>query len=125
MPLFGVNVRVKKILDRQMRKRTKDILFLWPDNEKITLVYNYIVNLLISFAFWKAPLFHPDDPCDIVFWKPNDDLDLVDVLFSLEDYYSLPSCVLNDICDDFDKLTLIQFVNIIVDFYYESIPTST
>ena len=34
VPFFGIKAFVKRFLDKRMKCRTKEILYLWPDNQQ-------------------------------------------------------------------------------------------
>ncbi len=112
-PFFGTNAVVKYILDKWMKNRTDDILCLWPDNQKVKYVRDIVTRVLADSGFWVNPLFHPDDPCEIVFWTPSGPVDYMELeacFWKLQQRFSLPE----DFFDDWNTLSLLQFVDKIV-----------
>lgn len=110
VPFFGIKAFVKRFLDKRMKCRTKEILYLWPDNQQVIYTRDIIIRFLIDYSFWKYPLFHPSDPCDIVFWKPDENLEIAEIFIRLSQQFPLSL----HFFDDLNKKTLLQLVDMIV-----------
>ena len=106
VPFFGIKAFVKRFLDKRMKCRTKEILYLWPDIQQVIYTRDIIIRFLIDYSFWEYPLFHPDDPCNIVFWKPDENLEIAEILTRISHQFSLPI----HFFDDFNHKTLLQLV---------------
>jgi len=106
LPLIGSDRRVFLSLTKQLASWEESVLQLWPNDTKFCQLRDDIAACLAKTFGWPNKLFHPDDPCAILFWNPRSNLELSETLVWLADRYK----VTMDVFECLDKMSLRQLL---------------
>jgi len=71
VPFLGPDRCAYRTLRKQVASRPQECLTLWPQDEQAVLVRDKILDLLEMNMKWGSRKFIPDDPCDILFFRPT------------------------------------------------------
>ena len=113
MPIVGMYFRIRKVFRRELKNRTYNALDSWENNPGKLKCISIVSPLIKDYFHWPNCYFIPDDPCEILFWRPQvgyDDLSGQEFASVLIDEFSLPE----DFFEDYNKLTYSQFIEKII-----------
>lgn len=102
VPIVGLNYRVFDEISMQLKDRTpKQFEHAWTNDTEIWKYRDWVSKVICDYLAWPCSLFFPTDPCEILFWTPNDDLLSAEALLVISEEYYLPS----NFWDDFPNFT--------------------
>jgi len=93
VPIIGLNARAYNIICLQLRSRSRDCAKLWSADHRNSECLEIVLGIIRDVFCWPNDLFIPDDPCEIVFWSPQNDLKTAEAVmrvtkaFNLDDHF--------------------------------------
>ena len=102
LPLIGLDSRIFRSFARKLATRDGSILKAWQNDPVLTQIRDNIAACLARMRGWPNTLFHPDDPCAILFWTPQSDLEIPETILMLAKRFNVSPNV-------FDRLDQISF----------------
>jgi acyl carrier protein len=76
---------VAKSIKEQLLARPKPDPHLWGDDPQHVQMAQYLCRVIQEEYEWPNDHFVPDDPCEIVFLLPWDDLEIVELVMRIEE----------------------------------------
>jgi hypothetical protein len=70
LPIIGLDRIVWKKLQKELLKRDVSALRVWPRNDRMLKIRDIVCGLVEEYFCWQNSYFLPDDPCEIVFFRP-------------------------------------------------------
>ena len=81
--------RVKHSVYKQLLSRPRPDLDQWGHDDCRHKVGQTLCNLVKQMYGWPNNHFIPEDPIDVVFLMPHDDLEIVEVILEFEDVFNV------------------------------------
>lgn len=88
-PFVGLDRRIFRAFKQKLENRNESIHNLWPEDLELCSIRDEVSTTLAKIFGWPNTWFHPDDPCDILFWSPRGDLEIVEMFLWLQDKYGV------------------------------------
>jgi len=110
MPIIGIDRRTYSEFRKQQKQRDQECLEVWPADTKLCSTREAISGILMEEMNWPNALFHPHDPCGVLFFDPLPCLDSSRALMKIEDHFDVS---LEDV--DIEKLTFQEVVGVILE----------
>lgn len=106
LPFVGFDRRVFRSLVQKLASRDENVLKMWPSDPTLRRIRDDIAAWLVKTFGWPNTLFHPDDPCAVLFWTPRSDLEISETLLFLAKRYGVSM----DVFDRLDQMSFGQLV---------------
>lgn len=85
LPYFGLKHRVKRVLESQVKSRScADFEKAWGGYGNLLRIRDSVFEIVGEYMSWNCLRFLPLDPCEIIFWRPDDDLHLAEAVANIE-----------------------------------------
>ncbi|MGI6099748.1 MAG: hypothetical protein GX174_13180 [Lentisphaerae bacterium] len=106
VPFIGFDHRVFRALVKKLASRDESVLKMWPSDPTLCRIRDDIAAWLAKTFGWPNTLFHPDDPCAVLFWRPRSDLELSEMLLLLAERFGVSM----EVFDRLDQMSFGQLV---------------
>jgi len=106
-PFVGLDRRIFRAFKQKLGHRNERIHNLWPEDLEICSIRDEVSTMLAKIFDWPNTWFHPDDPCDILFWSPRGDLEIVEMFLWIKDKYGVS---LDHIVNRLDEMSFLQLI---------------
>lgn len=106
-PIFGFDYRIFRLFKKKISARDENIHKMWPNDTELSDIRDEVAKMLVKIYGWPNTLFHPEDPCSILFWKPNENLEFVEICLWLGDYYCIE---IHDIINKIHNMSFYQLI---------------
>jgi hypothetical protein len=111
VPLVGPDARAHRAISRMLKRdRRVDCLLEWGTDPKTYCVVAVCSCIIREYFNWPNVLFLPDDPCQILFWNPSEDLHIEEATCVISETFQLRG----DPFHDLSKITYGTLINRIV-----------
>lgn len=106
VPIIGLDARAHAFICRQLIGRSPDCSRVWDSDARSAKCLKELLRIISDVYCWPNDLFLPEDPCEIVFWCPRNDLKTAEAMMRISEKFELHDQFL----DDFQRLSFGELV---------------
>jgi hypothetical protein len=96
VPIIGAHARLHREVCAQLRHRRPRCLVEWRDPIRLAALVS-VAPIVKEYGRWPNTLFLPNDPCDLLFWKWDNQLMRAEAMMVILDEWRVPSEALDDV----------------------------
>lgn len=113
VPFVGIDKRARRHFWNLLNKRSPSCLLEWGRDSDTLLMLLFISPIIQEWMEWPNIYFIPSDPCDILFFMPTMDSDLVELTLEIENALGVQK---PSIIDYIENRTYGEFIHKLIEF---------